>query len=124
MRIPGQVVVDDEGAELEVDALGGGLGGDHDLRAGAIVLAEVIDQGRAAVHLGRAGDAIRALEGLQPALVDGDGFFMGVGAGEEHQLAGVAVGGEKAMQVFLGTPGFGEDDGLTWGAQFGHLVEA
>ena len=46
LRIPGQVVVHHQRAELEVDAFGAGLGGDHD----AALLAEVVDQGRA--HVG------------------------------------------------------------------------
>ena len=61
--IPGQVVVDHQIAELQVDALGGGLGGDHD---GGVV-AEVLDQGGAHVGAGRAGDAVGAGVLLEPA---------------------------------------------------------
>jgi hypothetical protein len=40
------------------------------------------------------------------------------------QLASIAVGREEAVQVFLRALGFGEDDGLAWRAQFGHVGEA
>ena len=40
LRVPGQVVVHDGVAELEVQALGAGLGGDEHARAGA----ELVDQ--------------------------------------------------------------------------------
>ena len=66
LRIPGQVVVDDQIAELKVDALGGGLGGDHD---GGFV-AEVLDERGAHVGGRRAGDAVGAGVLLQPALID------------------------------------------------------
>ena len=84
LRVPGQVVVDDQIAELEVDALGGGLGGDQD---GGLV-AEVLDQRGPHVGAGRAGDAVGAGVLLQPALVDGLGLRVVVGAVEEHHLAG------------------------------------
>ena len=71
LRVPRQVVVDDQRAELQVDALGSRFGGDHDFRTGAVVFAEVVDQRSAAIHLRRAGDAIRAFVLFQPALVDG-----------------------------------------------------
>jgi hypothetical protein len=67
LRVPRQVVVDDERAELQVDALGGGLGGDHDVGALPSSCAEVVDERGAAIHLRRAGDPVRALVGLQPA---------------------------------------------------------
>ena len=124
LRVPRQVVIDDQRAELQVDTFGSRFSGDHDFRAGAVVLAEVVDQRGAAVHLRRAGDAIRAFVLFQPALVDGGGFLVGVGATEQHQFARVAVGGEKAVQVLLRAFGFREDDGLAWRAQLGHLAEA
>ena len=56
LRVPRQVVVDHQIAELQVDALGRGLGGDQDRG----VVAEVLDQRGAHVGAGRAGDAIGA----------------------------------------------------------------
>ena len=55
LRVPWQVVVDDQRAELEVDAFGAGLGGDHDLA----LLAEVVHQRRA--HVGGAGAVTRSV---------------------------------------------------------------
>ena len=124
LRVPRQVVIDDQRAELQVDTFGSRFSGDHDFRAGAVVLAEVVDQRGAAIHLRRAGDAIRAFVLFEPALVDGGGVFVVVGAAEQHQLARVAVGGEKAVQVLLRALGFREDDGLARRAQLGHLAEA
>ena len=46
LGIPWQVIVHHESAELEIDALCPGLGGDHD----AAFLAEVIDEGTAHVR--------------------------------------------------------------------------
>ena len=66
LRIPGKVVVDDEVAELEVDALGGGLRGDHDRR----LVAEVLDQGGPHVRRRRAGNAVRSFVLFEPAAVD------------------------------------------------------
>ena len=66
LRVPGQVVVDHQIAELQVDALGRGLGGDED---GGVV-AEVLDERGAHVGAGRAGDAVGAGVLLQPRLVD------------------------------------------------------
>ena len=54
LGVPRQIVIDDEGAELEVDALGAGLRRDHD----AALLAEVVHQGRTHVGGAGAGDAI------------------------------------------------------------------
>ena len=56
LRVPRQVVVDDQRAELEVDALRAGLGGDHD----AALLAEVVDERGAHVGGLGAGDAVGA----------------------------------------------------------------
>ncbi len=66
LGVPGQVVVDHQIAELQVDALGGGLGGDHDGR----LVAEIFHQRGPHVGAGRAGDAVGAGVLLQPALVD------------------------------------------------------
>ena len=49
LRVPGQVVVDDQRAELEVDAFGRRFGGEHDGR----LVAEVLDQRGAHVHCAR-----------------------------------------------------------------------
>ena len=57
LRVPRQVVVDDHRAELEVDALRGRLGGDHD-RA---LVAEVVHERLAAVRGKDAGDDVAAL---------------------------------------------------------------
>jgi len=86
VRIPRQVVVDNESAELQIHAFGRSLRRNHDFRASAIVFAEVVDQRGAAIHLRRTCDTISTLVFLQPALVNGGGFLMGVGAGKSTIL--------------------------------------
>lgn len=54
--IPGQVVVNDQGTELEVDAFRCRFGCDKDIG----MFAELINQRSTAVDRGRARDAIRA----------------------------------------------------------------
>ncbi len=56
LRVPGEVVVHHQRAELEIDAFRAGLGGDHDLP----LLAEVIYQGRPHVGRLRPGNAVGA----------------------------------------------------------------
>ena len=51
LGVPGQVVVDDQRAELEVDAFRGGLGGDQDRR----MIAKMLDEGGADVDGARTG---------------------------------------------------------------------
>ena len=65
LRVPRQVVVHHERAELEVHAFRGGLGGNHDRRP----LGEFIDQ--SGTHVGRRGaaDALLPLVPLEPILV-------------------------------------------------------
>ena len=63
LGIPGQVVVDHQIAELQVDALGRRFGGDHDGR----FVAEVIDQGGTHVGGRGAGDAVGAGVLLEPS---------------------------------------------------------
>ena len=86
LRVPGQVVVDDQRAELQIDAFGGGLGGDHDYR----FVAEILDQRSAHVGGLGAGDAIGALVLLQPVLIDRLRLRVVVGAVEQHDFAFVA----------------------------------
>ena len=83
LRVPGQVVVHDQRAELEVDALGCGLGGEQDRG----LVAEVLDERRAHVHRARAGGAAGVAVLLDPALVDRGRLRAAVGAVEEHDLA-------------------------------------
>ena len=123
LRVPRQVVIDDQRAELQVDTFGSRFGGDHDFRTGTVVLAEVVDQRGSSIYLRRAGDSIRAFVLFEPALVDGGRVLVGVRAAEQHQFARVAVGREEAVQILLSALGFREDDGLTWRAQLGHLAE-
>src|SRR6218665_655998 len=116
LRVPGQVVVDDQRAKLQVDAFGAGLGGDHHRAA----LLEVLDQGGAGV--GGGGVCAAAPVALAPIPVDGLRPGIAVGAVEEHDACAIAGVGHQGQQILLRAPGFGEDDGFLRGAkplQFG-----
>ena len=114
LGVPGQVVIDDERAKLQVDAFGAGLGGNHDFCA----IAEVLDQCGAGVCGARAGDAVGAGVALQPGGVNLLRLGAGVAAVEQHGLARVRALLQQRQQVILGTSGFGEDQRFLAGAQF------
>ncbi len=118
--VPGQVVVDNKGAELQVDALCSGLRGDHDLG----FVPKVLYEGRADVHDTRAGRATRLAIGLHPALIDGRGLGFAVGAVEGEYAPGVPIGLEEALQVLLRPTRLGEDDCLLSRAHLRHSLEA
>ena len=108
LRIPRQVVVDDQIAELQIDPFGGGFGGDHDGR----FVAEILDEGGAHIGGRRTRDLVRAGVAFEPTPDKSLSIRIGVGAVEKHDLArkfGLSPGSE---QIFLGSPGFGEDQGL------------
>jgi hypothetical protein len=67
LRVPRQIVVDDERAELQVDALCARLCGDHDLA----LLAEVVHQGRPHVGRLRARHAVGTLVPGFPSGING-----------------------------------------------------
>jgi hypothetical protein len=119
LRVPGQVVVHYQRAELEVDAFGARLGGDHD----AALLAEVIHERRAHVGGARTGDPVAALMAFQPLVVDQFGAVVGVRAVEQDDALSKRAVRQHAKQVALGAARFGEDDGLLLGADFLGLGE-
>ena len=82
LRIPGEVVVHHERAELKVHAFRCRLRGDHD--GGAV--AKMLDQSRAAVDGPGAGDAACPGVRLDPAVDDLPGMRVGVRAVEEDDL--------------------------------------
>gem|GEM_PF-2460551 len=104
--IPRQVVIDDQRAELEVDAFRACLRGDHD---GAALL-EVLNQRGAGVSGFGASNAIAAFMPLQPVFVNGLRPGIGVGAVEQHDAVGCFS--QQGKQVILGALGLGENDGL------------
>ena len=108
LRVPGHVVVDDQVAELQVDALGRGLGGNEDDG----LIAEVLDEGGAHVGAGRARDAVGACVLLQPLLVDSLSERAVVGTVEEHDPAGELGLLEYLEQVLLRSARLCEDHRL------------
>src|SRR5262249_17689202 len=104
--VPRQIVVDDKGTELKVDAFGTGFCGYHDLS----LVTEVIHESRAHVGSWRAGDAIRPFISLDPFLVN---FFRAgivVGAIEENEPVGPRTASQHATEIILCATRFSEDD--------------
>ena len=101
LRVPRQVIVHDQIAELHVDAFGCRLGRQQYGR----LIAEVLDKGRAHVGCRRAGDAVGASVLLLPLLIDLFGERVGVRAVEHHDLARELRVLEDAEQVVLRLPG-------------------
>ncbi len=66
LRVPRQIIVHDEIAELQVDTFRGGFSRDHDRR----FITEVFDKRGAHVSARRSADAIRAGVSLKPCSVD------------------------------------------------------
>ena len=108
LRVPGEVVVHHQGAELEVDALRAGLGGDHDLP----LLAEVVYQGRPHVGRLRPGNAVGAGMAFEPFRVDRPREGIGVRSVEQHDPLPVGAVGQDPLEILLGTTRFGKDDRL------------
>ena len=108
LRIPGQVVVDDQRAELKVQALGSRLGSNHNV---GLVL-EVVYGGGTAVGSLDAAHTVGMLQAPPPVYLVGL-RFAGL-AVEEHYLAFVAVGLEEIPQESLRLGGFGEDEGFSF----------
>jgi len=120
LGIPGQIIVHDQRAELQVDALGRGLGSQQD---GALV-AEVLDERGAHIHGPRARGAPGLAVQLGPGGVDGRRFRPRVRAVEQDDLALVALRLEEGLEIVLGAAGLGEDQGLARRARLGHLRKA
>jgi len=119
LGIPREIVIHHERAELEIDALGPGLRGNHDMA----VLAEVINEGRP--HVGRFGarDAVCAGVLLEPGRVNGFRAVVGVRAIEKDDAVFELTIGKDAEQVILGFPGLGEDYCFLRRAKFGSFSE-
>ena len=120
LRIPGQVVIDDQRTKLDIDTFCGGFGGNQD----AGLIAEVFYQRGANVDVAGACNTACASIGRQPVLINGSGFRTVVAAAELHDLAGVAMGYQIVLQVNLGAARFGENQRLALCAGCRHLLKA
>ena len=122
LRVPRQVEIDDEGAELEVDAFSGGLGGDEDFCG----VAKGVDDGGAGIDRAGAGHAAGAMVPRGPGFVNFLGVWIVVGAVENNDSSVVAVRFEELFEKGLGAAGLGENDSFLRGrrAHRRHLCEA
>ena len=105
LRIPGKIVIDDQIAELQVDALGGRFRGDHD----GCFVPEVLDECGPHIGAGGAGYAVGSLVLCKPALVNRLGAWVGVRAVEHHDLAGKLGFLKNPKEILLRAARFGED---------------
>ena len=98
LRVPGEVVIDNHGAELEVNALCARFGSNHDL----CLVSEPVNKSGTHVGGSGAGDAVGVFIFLRPAFVDGFGQWVTVCSIEEDNFAVVTVSGKEVDQVVLG----------------------
>ncbi len=115
VRVPGQIVVDDQRAELQVHTLGGGLGRDHD--AGPV--AELLNDGGLDIDRPRSGSRRVVRVPVAPIVVDGSRVRIVVRAAHGHDLAGIARLGEQPDEILLGAARLGEDNCLAGRAKLG-----
>ena len=78
LGIPGQVIVDYQGAELQVDAFGGGFRGDHNVGG----IPEILYQCVAFIRRGGAADPPGIFVFFHPFFVNPRGFRAGIAAVE------------------------------------------
>ena len=112
LRIPGQIIIDNQGTKLEVYAFRPCFCCDHDFR----LISEAIHQ--CGPHIRRlwARRSVGPLIFLQPFPVDFLWFPIVVGTIKEHYLALVFRIVEDSFQVFLRSRRFGKDHCLFAGA--------
>lgn len=87
LRVPGHIVVDNQGAELEINTLSSCFRCNHN---GGLI-PKIVHDGGTTVSGKGTGDLGRAFVFLEPFVVDGRGLFVGVGAVEADQLTFVAT---------------------------------
>ena len=87
LRIPRQIVVDEQRTKLQVYAFGGGFGGNHNF----CLIFKGINQRGAFVHGGRAGVVRAARVFIQPRLITPLAVGMFVAAGKQYDLPFVTV---------------------------------
>jgi hypothetical protein len=108
LRVPRQVIVDHEIAELEVDTLCGCFCCNHD----AGFVAEVLDERGALIRGGRAGRAIGFGIAKEPLAVDIAAFLIAVGSVEQDHPSSEVGGFKQSVKVLLCATRFGKDDCL------------
>src|ERR1700687_1765641 len=106
LRVPWQVIVDDQVAELQVDPLGGCFGGDHDGR----VVPEIFHKRGPLVGRRRIRDVVRGGIAFHPPLINLFRFRISVGAVEENDLARKLGLLKNLVQILLRASGFRENE--------------
>ena len=122
LGIPRQVEIHDEGAELEVDAFSGGLGGDENFCG----VAKGVNDGGAGIYGAGAGHAAGVAVAGGPRFVNFLGVWIVVGAVKNDDFPVVAVCFEELFEKGLGAARLGGNDGFLRGrwAHRRHLREA
>jgi len=120
LGVPGEIIVHDQRAELEVYAFGSGFGGDKDRR----MVAKVLDEGGANVDSTRPGCPPGFPVGFDPFFIDCRGFRTAVIAVEQYDLTLITASFEEGLQMFLRTARLRKDNGLLGGPERRHFFEA
>ena len=100
LGVPGEVVIDNHGAELEVNPLCACFGGDHDL----CFISEPVNECGAHVGCSGAGDAVAVFIFFRPTFIQGFGQWITVCSIEENNFVVVTIRGKEVDQVVLGFP--------------------
>ena len=120
LRVPWQVVVDQHGAELQVDTFCGGFGRNHE----PATLAELIDQGFAPVSGRDTGDQVTAFVLFEPGLIDLVRIRAVVRAVKQDDAFTPASLRKAAGEVVLSDGGVGEDNGFFRRANLTQTIKA
>ena len=118
LRVPRKVIIDDQRAELQVQAFGCGFGGNHYIS----LMLEIIDGGCTPVGGLDTTDAVRVSEA--PLLVDFVGLWFAGFAIEQNNAIGVAIGFEEVFKERLRLGGFGKYQGFVLSALFAQHLES
>ena len=114
LGVPGEIVVDHKGAELQVDAFRSRFRGDHDRS----VFPEGFHQRAAHIRIAASGKAVVSGVAFPPASENAGAVGIVVAPVEQYDTAAIASGGKQLEQIALGSTRLGENDGAGFGPEF------
>ena len=100
LRVPGQIVVDDQRTELQIDPFRRRLGSDHHISR----FTEVINQRSTSINGAGTDHAVAPGMTRQPVLINRRGRRIGIHAVERHQAFRETMSGQELPQIRLGAP--------------------
>jgi hypothetical protein len=120
LRVPRQVIIDDERAKLKVHSFRGCLRREKD----RCLVAKMLNQCGTNIDRPRPRRSSRAYVPCQPAFINPRGLVAAVGPIEHNNLAFVAMRFEESVQVILRSARLSKHEGLSRRACFRHLGKA